>query len=120
LFEPRKTLLCCKTKSAKAFRALADFVGSIVGAKNGIRTRGLLSHSLQAENHNSNNDKTCDDSKTPSALKSTLPPSDCHNDTAPELPPNVVRIAVAWPSLPEAIRAGIMAMVQASAGWGKA
>jgi hypothetical protein len=32
------------------------------------------------------------------------------------LPPEAAKIAAAWPTLPEAIRAGILAMVQAAAG----
>jgi hypothetical protein len=75
--------------------------------------------SPQGEIHNHNNINTCDDSKTPSTLKSTLPPSDCHSDTAPELPPDVARIAAAWPTLPDAIRAGILAMVAAAGEAGK-
>jgi hypothetical protein len=43
-------------------------------------------------------------------------PSDCHSDTVPELPPDVARIAAAWPTLPDAIRTGIMAMVTAAGG----
>jgi hypothetical protein len=49
----------------------------------------------------------------------TPSPSDCHNDTAPELSPDVAKIAAAWPILPEAIRAGILAMVAAAGEAGK-
>ncbi len=33
---------------------------------------------------------------------------------APELPPDLAAIVAAWPELPEAIRAGILAMVKAA------
>jgi hypothetical protein len=39
---------------------------------------------------------------------------------APELPPDLAAVVAAWPTLPEAIRAGILAMVEAAAPreWG--
>ena len=43
------------------------------------------------------------------------PPS----DNRPDLPPDVARIVAAWPTLPEAIRAGILAMVAAAGEAGK-
>jgi len=33
-----------------------------------------------------------------------------------EFPPDLVAIVAAWPELPEAIKAGILAMVKAAAG----
>ena len=37
---------------------------------------------------------------------------------SPNLPPGLAEIVAAWPELPEAIRAGILAMVKAAAAKG--
>jgi hypothetical protein len=33
---------------------------------------------------------------------------------APSMPPDLAEVVAAWPSLPEAVKAGIVAMVQAT------
>jgi len=40
----------------------------------------------------------------------------CREQSRTGLPPDLAEIAAAWPHLPEAVKAGILAMVKASAG----
>ena len=39
-----------------------------------------------------------------------------HKDSGEALPPGLTKVVSAWPDLPEAIKAGIVAMVEASCG----
>jgi hypothetical protein len=72
----------------------------------------------ETESHNSINTTSYNEQETPATQKLTLPPSDCQKDmvnAVREMANNLAEIVAAWPTLPEAIRAGIVAMVKATA-----
>jgi hypothetical protein len=41
-------------------------------------------------------------------------PNPCVATSSPNLPPDLARVVAAWPRLPDAIKAGVLAMVQAT------
>ena len=73
----------------------------------GIRTRDIQIHNLDTAPLNRGQDN---DLRQPSRSVAHLLPTDtCKTD------PDLAAIVVAWPELPEALKAGILAMVKAAA-----
>ena len=60
------------------------------------------------ETVNTDDDKTC--GHTPTALCLSL----CRNHV--EITPDLAKLVTAWPTLPEPVKAGIVAMIDATAG----
>ena len=92
--------------------ALADESGSrnVGRVADGIRTRDIQIHNLDTAPLNRGQDN---DLRQPSRSVAHLLPTDtCKTD------PDLAAIVVAWPELPEAIKAGIVAMVKAASGSG--
>jgi len=72
----------------------------------GIRTRDIQIHNLDTAHQNHDQDS---DLRQPSrAVAHLLPTDTCQNY------PDLAAVVDAWPDLPEAIKAGILAMVKAA------
>jgi hypothetical protein len=78
--------------------------GGGIRTHTGVTPRGILSP-LQVRTQT----QSWKETKVPSKVALPLP---CPTDPA-ELSPDLALVVAAWPSLPEAIRAGILAMVKA-------
>lgn len=72
----------------------------------GIRTRDIQIHNLRPDRHKAGSENGLG----PSMVELSHPmPTDNRR-----LPPDLAVVVAAWPSLPEAIKAGIMAMVRST------
>ncbi len=88
--------------------------------RGGVRTRtsvtghGILSPEIDSPNAPSHQDLR----EVPNGMVPVLVPSSPKTDTFPDLPPDLASIVAAWPGLPEAIKAGVLTIVRASAAKG--
>jgi hypothetical protein len=74
----------------------------------GIRSRDIQIHNLGAESPNGLKDN--DLRRVSHAVAHQLPTDTC------QIEPDLAAVVAAWPELPEAIRAGIVAMVKSASG----
>ena len=74
----------------------------------GIRTRDIQIHNLDAESSKGVDNKGLRIATPP--VSHHLPTDTCKTD------PALTAVVAVWPKLPEAIRAGILAMVRAASG----